>query len=253
VWETTVDGRVLHFHLAGINNQNFIMRDEETGSWWQQVSGEAILGPLQGHKLKSVFHDEISFALWKREQPEGRVLRPDERILAAKEYAREDWETRMVKAPVVKGADQDQRLAPRELVIGLTIDNRAIAYPFARLQKQSPIIDLVGDTPVVIVLGEDQRSVRAFERKLEGRTLEFFKRVGASVGEGKQTEKDKTAAASGIELVDAETGSSWNFEGKATSGALAGRQLKKVAVLEDYWFDWRIYHPDTRVYQIGEQ
>jgi hypothetical protein len=33
VWETTVNGRVLHFHLAGINNQNFIMRDEETGSW----------------------------------------------------------------------------------------------------------------------------------------------------------------------------------------------------------------------------
>jgi hypothetical protein len=249
VWETTVDGRVLHFHLAGINNQNFIMRDEETGSWWQQVSGEAILGPLKGHKLKSVFHDEISFALWKREQPHGRVLRPDERILAAKEYAREDWETRMAKAPVVKGADQDKRLAPRELVIGLTVDNRAMAYPLARLQKQSPIIDLVGDVPIVIVLGEDQRSVRAFDRRLDGRTLEFFKRVGPE----KKGAEDKTQPGSGFQLVDAETGSTWNYEGRATSGPLAGSQLKKVAVFEDYWFDWRIYHPDTRVYQIGEQ
>ena len=34
-----VDGRRLHFHLAGINNQNFIMQDEETGTWWQQVTG----------------------------------------------------------------------------------------------------------------------------------------------------------------------------------------------------------------------
>ncbi|MBA3256470.1 MAG: DUF3179 domain-containing protein [Pyrinomonadaceae bacterium] len=42
MWEATVDGRQLHFQLAGINNQNFIMRDEETGSWWQQVNGEAI-------------------------------------------------------------------------------------------------------------------------------------------------------------------------------------------------------------------
>ena len=48
MWETTIDGRTLHFHLAGINNQNFIMRDEETGSWWQQVTGEAILGPAEG-------------------------------------------------------------------------------------------------------------------------------------------------------------------------------------------------------------
>jgi hypothetical protein len=37
----------LNFHLAGINNQNFIMRDEETGTWWQQVSGTAIQGPLK--------------------------------------------------------------------------------------------------------------------------------------------------------------------------------------------------------------
>ena len=240
---------MLHFHLAGINNQNFIMRDEETGTWWQQVSGEAILGPLKGHRLKSVFHDEISFALWKREQPGGRVLRPDERILAAREYAREDWETRMVKAPVVKGADQDKRLAPRELVIGLIVDNQAMAYPLARLQKQSPIVDLIGDTPVVIVLGEDQRSVRAFERKVEGRTLEFFQRVDVE----KKGASDKTQSGAGFQLVDAETGSNWNFEGKATSGSLAGRQLKKVAVLEDYWFDWRSYNPDTRVYLIGEQ
>jgi len=29
-----------------------------------------------------------------------------------------------------------------------------------------------------------------------------------------------------------------------------GKQLKKVFVLEDYWFDWRLYHPDTRLYDL---
>ena len=38
---------MLTFHLVGINNQNFVMQDQETGTWWQQVSGEAILGPLK--------------------------------------------------------------------------------------------------------------------------------------------------------------------------------------------------------------
>jgi len=246
VWEATIDGRVLHFHLAGINNQNFIMRDEETGTWWQQVSGEAILGPLKGQRLKSVFHDEISFALWKNEQPEGRVLRPDERILAAKEYAGEDWEQRMARAPVVKGVDQDHRLEPRALVIGLTLGAKTTAYPFSALQKQSPIMDFVGEIPIVVVLGEDNRSVRAYERTLDGRRLEFFKRLDETKAEAKPK-------AAGFQLLDAETGSVWSFEGRATSGPLAGRQLKKVAMLEDYWFDWRIYHPDTAVYQIGEQ
>jgi len=238
VWETTVDGRVLHFHLSGINNQNFIMRDEETGSWWQQVTGEAILGPLKGHRLKSVFHDELSFGLWKREKPQGRVLRPDERIVAAKEYASANWEDRMSRAPVLaqfKKSGQD--LEPRATVIGISLNSAAKAYPLTTLQKQSPIIDRVGGVPVVIVLGEDNRSVRAFESTVDGRRLEFFMKTEGS----------------GRQLVDAETGSVWNFEGKGTAGTLAGHQLKKVAVLEDYWFDWKVYHPDTAVYQIGPQ
>jgi len=77
VWKSTVDGRVLHFRLAGINNQNFIMRDEETGSWWQQISGKAIQGPLKGKQLAPVAFDEVSFAIWKQEHPSGQVLAPD--------------------------------------------------------------------------------------------------------------------------------------------------------------------------------
>lgn len=213
------------------------MRDEETGSWWQQVSGKAIQGPLKGKQLKGVFHDEISFAIWKREQPQGRVLKPDERILASNEYATTDWETRMDRVRVVEGADVDKRLAPRTLVIGVSLAGKSVAYPLSALQKQSPIIDMVGSMPIVIVLGDDKRSVRAFERIVDGRRLEFFQKTEGG----------------GVQLIDAETGSTWNFEGKAIAGPLSGRPLKKVFVLEDYWFDWRIYHPDTSVYELGAQ
>ena len=215
------------------------MRDEETGSWWQQVSGKAIHGPLKGHQLKSVFHDEVSFAIWKGEQPDGRVLKPDEKIAAKNEYEKPDWEARYEKLRVVEGTDVDKRLAPRTLVIGISLNGKSVAYPLPALKKQSPIIDMVGAVPIVIALGEDNRSVRAFERTVDGRNLEFF-----------QKKDDKNPQ---FQLIDAETGSTWNFEGKATSGPLAGRELKKVFVLEDYWFDWRIYHPDTTIYQLGPQ
>ena len=242
MWETTVDGRVLHFHLTGINNQNFIMRDEETGTWWQQVSGKAIHGPLQGRQLKQVFHDEVSFAIWKRESPQGRVLKPVESVAAANQYEAADWETRVGRMRAVAGTDVDKRLAPRTLVLGIEVAGKSIAYPLPALQKQSPIVDVIGSVPIMVVLGDDHRSARAFERVVDGRRLEFFQQT--TKADAGATEK------ADLQLVDAETGSTWNFEGKAVAGPLAGRQLKKVFVLEDFWFDWRIY-PDTMIYELG--
>src|SRR5688572_5698580 len=105
------------------------MRDEETGSWWQQVTGEAIQGSLKGQKLKEVFHDEISFGVWKRENPAGRVLRPDEKILADRKYEA-DWESQVAGLPVTIGDKLDKTLEPRALVVGISINNESKAYPF---------------------------------------------------------------------------------------------------------------------------
>ncbi len=223
---------MLSFQLAGINNQNFIMRDTETGSWWQQVSGEAIQGSLKGQKLTEVFHDEVSFGVWKREHPNGRVLRPDQKILAANKYESANWEAEVGQMPVRINHKIEETFAPRTLVIGIKINEIAKAYPFSALEKQSPIIDNVGGTDLLILLAEDKKSVRAFERNLEGKKLEFFRKPETN------------------ELLDAETGSVWDFSGQATNGKLAGKQLKKVFVLKDYWFDWKTYHPNTLIYRL---
>jgi hypothetical protein len=237
VWETTVNGRQLHFHLAGINNQNFIMKDEETGSWWQQVTGEAIQGPLKGQTLRPVFHDELTFGLWKQEKPEGRVLRPDEQIAQAGKYVPANWEERMVKVPVATSVAISKSLELRTLVIGLTINGKSKAYPFDAVVKQSLILDEVGGVPIFIALGDDKRSVRVFESRVDGRKLEFFVKPNSMP----------------LTLVDAETGSEWDFTGKATKGQLNGRQLNKVSILNDYWFDWVTYNPQTQVYSLGNR
>ena len=131
MWETTVDGRVLHFRLWGINNQNFIMRDEETGSWWQQVSGECIFGELKGRKLKLFDHDELTFATWKREGGGGgRVLRPDPKIQSAGDYAPADWEKHMERVRVATTlADPNEKLPARTLVVGVLAGCKSKAYP----------------------------------------------------------------------------------------------------------------------------
>jgi hypothetical protein len=235
VWETTVDGRVLHFHLAGINNQNFIMKDEETGSWWQQVTGEAIFGPLKGKRLRPVLMDELSFATWRREQPYGRVLRPDERIAAQGKYAPPDWEERMLKVPVAAQV-KVPALGQRELIVGITANNASCAYPFTALQKQNPIVDKLGGVPLLIVLAEDGKSVRAFDRTIEGGEREFFLKPHSSP----------------LRLID-EKGTEWDFTGTALNGESPGKRLTKIPVLNDYWFDWKTYHPKTLVYTLGEK
>ena len=150
------------------------MRDEETGSWWQQVSGEAIQGKLKGAKLENVAMDELTFAVWKRENPNGRVLRPDAKILAADKYESADWESQVAKMPVRIGDRLDKTLEPRTLIVGVNVNGKAKAYPFSALEKQSPILDSVGGTEIVMLLGADRTSVRAFERKTDGKVLEFF-------------------------------------------------------------------------------
>ena len=231
MWKTTVDGRPLHFRLSGINNQNFIMRDEETGTWWQQVSGQAILGPLKGKRLERVPQDELTFARWRTEQPRGRVLRPDPRV---KEYAEKNWEANIAKLPVVT-PNIDRRLQPRTLVSGVKAGDHAKAYPMTAIQRQSPIIDTIGPTPVVILLGPDGKSVRAFVRRVDAQPLELFARPE----DGR--------------LIDAQTGSEWDFTGRAVTGPLAGKTLPKLEVLNDYWFDWHTYNPKTAVYTLGSR
>ena len=98
MWTRTVNGRVLHFYLAGINNQNFIMRDKETGSWWQQITGKAIYGPLKGSTLELVPSDELTFGQWRSEVSHGQVLAPVAKYV--KEYD-SDWESEVAKLPVV--------------------------------------------------------------------------------------------------------------------------------------------------------
>ncbi len=209
------------------------MQDEETGSWWQQISGSAISGPLKGKKLAQIFHDELSFAIWKKENSNGRVLRPDPEMLKKKRYASSDWEKRVGRLPVPDPFRKKDRWEPREVIVGVISGPSAKAYDLARLLRSGIIIDKVGGENIVLIVGEDNRSVRCFSTVVQGPVLEFF----------------RVPDAFPMSLRDSATGSEWDFAGNALSGSLKGNRLRKIPIVKDYWFDWKNYHPDTVVYQ----
>jgi len=224
---------VLHFYLAGINNQNFLMRDRETGSWWQQITGKAIYGPLQGSALELILSDELAFGQWKTESPTGEVLAPV--VKYAKEYDAH-WETEVAKLPVVISFPGTE-LKSRDIVVGLSVHGTARAYPWEVLAKQSPILDRVNGMPLLLVVGPDGKSFRVFVGRIDGGDAEFF------------LQGETNAQNAGWMLIDASTGSQWNFQGCAISGSAQGKCLDRVPALKDYWFDWRNYHPNTTIYK----
>ena len=226
-----IDGRVLTFHLAGINNQNFLMRDEETGTYWQQITGIAVSGPLAGRQLTIVPADELTFALWKTEQPNGTVL--NDASAYASEYSPKNWDEKMSRVRTVINY-AEPGLANRDIMLGIRAFGASRAFAYERVLSEKLVQDRVGSEPVLLLTGPDNESVRAFRRRLPGipETPDFYR---------------MTSGNGGL-MMDAATGSGWNFQGCAVSGKLKGTCLEPVAIVKDYWFDWRNYNPSTTVY-----
>jgi hypothetical protein len=228
VWSRDIAGLRLTFHLAGINNQNFIMRDEQTGTYWQQISGKAISGPLTGRQLTPIHSDELTFATWKSEEPQGSVLRDVSRYAA--NYAPKDWDVRMRRAPTVIDF-REHGLKARDLMLGIQAFGASRAFPYEQVIREKLVKDRVGAEPVLLAVGPDGQSVRAFHDRIPGvnGAPDFYRRPD------------------GV-LMDAATGSEWNFRGCAVSGKAKGVCLEPVEMLKDYWFDWRNYNPSTTIY-----
>ncbi len=245
MWKRTARGRELHFYLAGINNQNFLMRDRETGSWWQQVTGRAIAGELAGSALELMPNDELTFALWKSETPPGQGQ--EHRLVLApvagheKDYDKE-WEKEVAKYPVPL-TFPGQGLKDRDVILGVEIGGQARAFPLAKVRDESPVEDKVGGVPVALVTGPDGESVRIFRSQWNGSNIELYRDAqsnGQSTGQSNGQSPE-------WRLVDSQ-GNTWNFAGCATNGPAAGQCLEKINFLKDYWFDWKNYNPRTTVY-----
>ena len=228
MWGRDIAGLRLTFHLAGINNQNFLMRDDQTGTYWQQISGKAISGPLRGAQLPFVHSDELNFGTWRSEEPQGTVLQ--DAAPYRSDYAPKDWDVHMQRAPVVIDF-HEHGLHGRDVMLGIQAFGASRAYLYDRVIREKLIQDRVGPEPVLLVVGGDGQSVRAFRARIPGvpGTPDFYRKPD------------------GV-LMDAATGSEWNFQGCAFAGKSKGLCLEPVEAIKDYWFDWRNYNPSTTVY-----
>ncbi|MBS1835095.1 MAG: DUF3179 domain-containing protein [Acidobacteria bacterium] len=229
MWSREVDGLTLTFRLAGINNQNFLMRDDQTGTYWQQISGLGISGPLKGKQLAFIHSDELNFATWRAEEPRGTVMQdvPDD----APSYSGKNWDERMASRPVVISLAENG-IGDRDLMLGIRAFGASRAFPYRVVLSEKLVQDRVGSEPILLLTASDGASVRAFRNPDAG---DFYRLNPPKPGD--------------VVMMDSATGSEWNFKGCAVAGKRQGTCLEPVPMLKDYWFDWKNYNPQTTVYR----
>ncbi len=242
-FDRNFDGQVLDFGTTGrLRNSDLIMYDRQTETWWQQFTGEGIVGKYAGEQLNFLTSQVLSWEDFKDAHPDGEVLaRPNmPRNYGYNPYVGYDSTSR----PFLFQGTPDSRLAPAERVLGLTTETDAIAYPFTALEEAGVVQDSFGGVELaifhkaglasaldssVISQGRDIGAVSVYDRQVGDQLLTF------------SPNDDGTFS-------DAETGSTWDILGEAFDGPLAGEKLTPILHFDHFWFAWAAFFPATELY-----
>ena len=137
----TLDDRVLDFGTTGkLRHSDLIMYDRQTESWWQQFTGEAIVGELTGAELELVPSRLASFGQFARDFPNGRVLVPTDP--QSREYGRNPYVRYDAagQAPFLYGGDLPEGIDPMERVVAIeTSAGMFEAWPLSRVRAEGEI------------------------------------------------------------------------------------------------------------------
>jgi hypothetical protein len=149
VYAAQLADRHLTFEVFGVWRRNMVMRDHETGSIWQQATGEAIDGPLKGKQLALLFAQEMTWGELRINHPHATyALAPSHhqglvpipmlmRVLKITEHLQ------------VRGlSPADRRMEAHQMIIGLVVNGEAKAYPLAILRAAGSITDRVGEEQI---------------------------------------------------------------------------------------------------------
>jgi hypothetical protein len=245
-FDATLDGKVLDFGTSGrLRYSNLVMYDRQTESWWQQATGNAIIGELTGAQLTFLPASIISWSEARETFPDAQVLSRDTGF--NRDYGRNPYTgyDNVNSSPFLyDGPATPGQLPPMARVTTVDLNDEAVAYPNDSLHELVVVNDTVGGIDIVVFWqaglasalgasdissGEDVGANGVFERAINGQILTF--------------------TFEGDTITDEQTGSTWNIFGEAVSGELSGKSMTSVVKVDHFWFSWAAFRPETRIYQ----
>lgn len=238
MYHRRINGEVLDFgNTSALYENSLVMFDHQTGSYWVQVSGEAIVGEMTGAKLDLLPSVTMPWGEWRTLHPETRVLSREQSVRGDYSYLQDVFRNYdavinagETTAPLSVGrVDRVLRLA--DLVLTVGADGREKVYALS-LIGDGAVNDTIGTVPVVVFSRSTGPHGVAYSRVHDGQELTF-------TVSGASSEKD---------FVDAETGSVWNLAGTSIAGPLEGAQLEILPARRAFWFAVSILLPDAELY-----
>jgi len=229
VYSREINGEEYDFGVSGKLIMNvLVMYDRQTGSLWSQLLGKAVQGPLKGTVLEFLPSFQTTWADWKERYPSTVALD----IGSGGAFDPYESYYRSGATGVIGETIIDDRLYVKEFVIGVEQNGEAAAYPFSVLNDQPVVHDEIGGVPVLVIFDKETGSGVVYHRELDGQILTF-------------------SGGADLKLTDFETGSTWDgLSGTATGGPLAGETLERLKSTQSFWFGWKDFYPDTRLYGI---
>ncbi len=239
------DGRLLDFGTTGrLRHSDLVMYDRQTETWWQQATGEGIVGEFAGRRLTFVPAPVVSWRDFKETAPEGRVLSRD--TGHRRDYGRNPYKGYDTGSGPISSffrAAIDRRLAAMERIVAIDLDDDPVAVPFEVLAERKVVHTEAGSKKIVVFWapgtasalddsqirsGRDVGATAVFDRVVDGRALTF-----EPAGDGR--------------FRDTQTGSVWNLAGQAVDGPNVGKELTPIAHGNHFWFAWGVFRPDTKI------
>ncbi|MBI4177222.1 MAG: DUF3179 domain-containing protein [Candidatus Aenigmarchaeota archaeon] len=230
VYEGKLSGKTAAFRVTGLlYNSNDILVDVETRSYWQQITGQAIIGNAIGKNLTRIPSEMTMWAFWKVKYPDTLVMSSDtgfDRDYGTDPYGgyeeSDDTWYSLKKA--------DKRLWTKDIVYGVSFNDGSKAYPKSNVTHAGVINDMIGKNKIAIVYDKDLDSVKVFSRVLRGTELNF------------ETIDNR--------VVDTNTRSVWNYDGVATEGPMKSEKLRRIDATYGFWYVWSAFYPRTAVYAV---
>lgn len=223
VYSPSVEGRTEVFRLVGMDHFNAMFEDATTGSWWRQVNGEAVAGPLKGKVLEEVPSAQMTLQAWLALHPASRIMQPDTTFNMA--YA--DLK-KFDEGTIESGLERRDSLSwkDKSWVVGVQLGMQARAYDWNDLLREKVVNDTLAGTSLVVAVAPDSATFYVWNRD----SLRFA--LDTATGQ----------------LKDQQTGSRWNWQGRGTEGPLAGKQLVPIQAYQEFWHSWKTFRPHTTEY-----
>lgn len=224
VFSPLVNGKSETFRLVGMDHFNAMFEDASTKSWWRQVNGTAIIGPLKGAQLTEITSQQMTLRAWLLRHPESLILQPDPKFKDQYETLAKYDEGKMEGS--LEGRDS-LSWKDKSWVVGVPMGLFAKAYDWNELIEQRVINDQISGRPIVLAVEADSASFHTWVSIAGMDTLQFSLNDSLNV------------------LIDQQSGSRWNWKGQCETGKYAGSQLEVLTSYQEFWHSWRTFHPNT--------